>query len=216
MASRADRLRAVRAADILDAARWVFVAKGYQHATMEQIARQARYTKKSVYAYFPAKADLLLAVMEDRLTLLVGRVSAAQQDACSGAQRVSRIAHACLAAYRDEPAGFNLFHLPLAFPQDLMRRARFKRVNALYQQLLGQVADAFAAGQRDGTLRAGVDPAMAALFVTSATAGILHGVSQKGAVFEKVHGVDPETFVAFSLQMLGASFLANTHGQRPP
>jgi AcrR family transcriptional regulator len=53
---------------VLDAARRVFLARGYHGATLEQIAEEAGFSKGVVYSQFDSKADLFLALLEDRIS----------------------------------------------------------------------------------------------------------------------------------------------------
>jgi AcrR family transcriptional regulator len=61
---RAGRNRAL----VLDAARQVFLARGYHGATLEQIAEEAGFSKGVVYSQFDSKADLFLALLEARIS----------------------------------------------------------------------------------------------------------------------------------------------------
>ena len=61
---RAGRNRAL----VLDAARRVFLARGYHGATLEQIADEAGFSKGVVYSQFDSKADLFLALLEARIS----------------------------------------------------------------------------------------------------------------------------------------------------
>ena len=67
--SRRERARAMRRADIVSAALEVFGEQGYDAATMDEIARRAEYTKRTLYAYFPSKLDLLLELIARSLAL---------------------------------------------------------------------------------------------------------------------------------------------------
>ena len=60
---QAERNRAL----VLDAARRVFLARGYHGATLEQIAEEAGFSKGVVYSQFTSKADLFLALLEARI-----------------------------------------------------------------------------------------------------------------------------------------------------
>ena len=53
---------------LLDAARDVFLERGYHGATLEQIAERAGFTKGAVYSRFDSKADLFLALLESRIS----------------------------------------------------------------------------------------------------------------------------------------------------
>jgi AcrR family transcriptional regulator len=62
-AEQNDRNRAL----LLAAARRVFLARGYHAATLEQIADEAGFSKGVVYSRFASKADMFLALLEDRI-----------------------------------------------------------------------------------------------------------------------------------------------------
>ena len=53
---------------VLDAARRVFLARGYHGATLEQIADEAGFSKGVVYSQFESKADLFLTLLEARIS----------------------------------------------------------------------------------------------------------------------------------------------------
>ena len=62
-AEQNDRNRAL----LLAAARRVFLTRGYYAATLEQIADEAGFSKGVVYSRFASKADMFLALLEDRI-----------------------------------------------------------------------------------------------------------------------------------------------------
>lgn len=64
--SRRDRERLARRHAILDAARAVFAEKGYEQATLDEIADRAEFGKGTLYNYFEGgKQELLYAVIGD-------------------------------------------------------------------------------------------------------------------------------------------------------
>jgi AcrR family transcriptional regulator len=52
---------------LLEAARRVFVERGFHATTLDQVAEEAGYTKGAVYSAFESKADLFLAIFEERI-----------------------------------------------------------------------------------------------------------------------------------------------------
>src|SRR5262245_64795681 len=52
---------------VLAAARRVFLARGYERATLEAIAQEAGFSKGVVYSQFESKGDLFLALLERRI-----------------------------------------------------------------------------------------------------------------------------------------------------
>lgn len=63
----ADRAR------ILNATTAIFLAKGYARASTSDIARRAQTSKQTLYALFPTKADLFMAVMSAQTAQLFAR-----------------------------------------------------------------------------------------------------------------------------------------------
>src|SRR5213083_1674875 len=60
---------AVRRA-ILDAARDLFVAEGYQNVSIRKIAERIEYSPAAIYGYFPSKDDIFFALAEEGFELL--------------------------------------------------------------------------------------------------------------------------------------------------
>lgn len=55
---------------ILKAASEIFLAKGYDATTMDQIARRTRLAKGTLYLYFKDKVDLYASLLEDKIEAL--------------------------------------------------------------------------------------------------------------------------------------------------
>lgn len=59
-----------RREEILKAARELFLKNGYSFTTVEQIARHAGYSKRSVYLDFPKKDDLFITICNEGLFMV--------------------------------------------------------------------------------------------------------------------------------------------------
>lgn len=55
---------------IMDAARTLFVNKGYQHVSMRQIAKELQYSHGAIYYHFKNKAELFYALVEEHFQML--------------------------------------------------------------------------------------------------------------------------------------------------
>jgi AcrR family transcriptional regulator len=78
--SRKEREKQAREDEILDAAEKVFGKMGYEGALMEDIAREAQFTRKTLYQHFGGKEELLSAVVLRGFGRLLSRV----RDSCAG------------------------------------------------------------------------------------------------------------------------------------
>jgi AcrR family transcriptional regulator len=82
--------RSARRAQLMGAAREVFVAQGYHAAAMDDIAERAGVSKPVLYQHFPGKLDLYLALIDRHADELVTSVRAALASTTDNRQRVAR------------------------------------------------------------------------------------------------------------------------------
>ena len=137
--ARGTRLpRTARRAQLLGAAREVFVAQGYHAALMDDIADAAGVSKPVLYQHFPGKLELYLALLDDGIADLVAAVRAALAGTTDNDLRVT----ATMQAYFDfvaDPAGA----FRLVFESDLTSepsvRARVEQVLQECAELVSEV-----------------------------------------------------------------------------
>ena len=60
---RKDKERLIRKNDMINAAERVFFTKGFENSTMDDIAKEAQFTKKTIYSYFKNKEELYYEIM---------------------------------------------------------------------------------------------------------------------------------------------------------
>jgi AcrR family transcriptional regulator len=133
---------------IVDAARAHFFSHGFRSVTMDDLAEELGISKKTLYAHFPGKIDLLEAVLADKFA----SVEAALKEVTRSHP------HDFPAALRDLLAGTHreLDEIKPPFVRDMRQKApeAFKLVErrraALIQRYFGKF---FVEGQRAGMVR---------------------------------------------------------------
>ena len=137
---------------VLDAARTLFAERGYEPATIRDIAKGAGMSTGAVFANFQDKAELFEAVLSTDLVTLAEVMKSA---AIEGSVR-SRLLGALGAAYHH-----SLVHLPLV--QAVIARSWFQpvaaemRTRSSIKPLLAVVTDTLQAGVREGELKQDAD-----------------------------------------------------------
>lgn len=100
---RATRMpREERRAQLLVAAREVFVAAGYHTAGMDDIAERAGVSKPVLYQHFPGKLELYLALLDEGIAALLETLRDAMASTTDNAQRVQAAIQAYF-AFVDDP-----------------------------------------------------------------------------------------------------------------
>ena len=143
---------------ILRAAIDVFANRGYFNAQVADVARSAGVAAGTVYLYFRSKDDLLISIFERGM-----KEALAEGRALAGAvrdprERLRRFARMHLERIgRDRSAA-------IVFQVELRQSTKFmERFSAtLLRDYLGLIRDAIADGQRDGLIRGGINPTVAA------------------------------------------------------
>jgi AcrR family transcriptional regulator len=100
--TRAERSEQTRA-QLVDAARTVFLRRGFHGASLDEISAEAGYTTGAVYSRFGGKDELFLAVVDDHLdrrTRLYTDAAFAAEDFESAHREIAR---AAVVAGREEP-----------------------------------------------------------------------------------------------------------------
>jgi AcrR family transcriptional regulator len=107
--TRAERKLRTRA-ELLAAARRVFVRRGFHQASLDEIAEEAGYTKGAVYSNFESKDDLFLALLEahyeERIEAQRELFPAVSAQEPEDARRA--VARGILEAYERDPAWWTL------------------------------------------------------------------------------------------------------------
>jgi AcrR family transcriptional regulator len=156
---------AVRRA-ILDAARELFVAEGFQNVSIRKIAERIEYSPAAIYGYFPSKDDIFFALAEEGFRLLGDPASVRNDPALQDAAPLERVRAIFWRLYefsREQPQYFALMFLERSVPRISREYERFAFAREGKQHIVEQITAAIEAGD----LPANVDPllAMRALMV---------------------------------------------------
>ena len=138
---------------VLDAARTLFAERGYDAATIRDIAKGAGMSTGAVFANFQDKAELFEAVFSEEMEGLLADIRTA---AAAEGRVLDRLSNGLTAGYHR-----SLDHLPLM--QAMVARSWFQpedadlRSRAFVRPLVEAVAELLQAGVREGELRQDVD-----------------------------------------------------------
>ena len=96
-----------RRAQLLDVGRSVFAERGFEAASVEEIAGRAKITKPVVYEHFSGKEGLYAVIVDREVQALLGRITAALAGDHPRAL-LEQAALAFLTYIEEEPEGFRI------------------------------------------------------------------------------------------------------------
>ena len=94
---------------LVEAATRVFARRGYEAASIEEIAEEAGFSHGAVYSNFAAKEALFLAVYEERIARRQTQISAAHDAGGTPLERARSASDQWMRQVRDDPEYFLLF-----------------------------------------------------------------------------------------------------------
>jgi AcrR family transcriptional regulator len=100
---RKARERANRENMILDAAEQVFFSQGFDHSTMDDVAKTAELSKGSLYNYFKNKNELCIGIVGRSLRLVIQYMKKASIEKASGLNKIFEVAKAFLLFKEENP-----------------------------------------------------------------------------------------------------------------
>jgi AcrR family transcriptional regulator len=145
---------AVRRA-ILDAARELFVAEGFQNVSIRKIAERIEYSPAAIYGYFPSKDDIFFSLAEEGFHLLGDPAAVRKDPALKDAPPLDRIRAVFWRLYtfsREQPQYFALMFVDRSVPRISREYERFAFARTMKQHIIEELRVAIDAGALPDTL----------------------------------------------------------------
>ena len=150
---------AVRRA-ILDAARELFVAEGFQNVSIRKIAERIEYSPAAIYGYFPSKDDIFFALAEEGFRLLGDPGTPKRQTELQTLPPLARVRAIFWRLYefsREQPQYFALMFVDRSVPRISREYERF----AFAREMKLHIAQEIQACVDSGVLPASTNPLVA-------------------------------------------------------
>lgn len=103
---------------ILAAAERLFAEKGIEKTTMDDIAREAEYSKATLYVYFQSKEEITQAIMLNSMALLHRRLRAASESQESWHSAYQAICDAIISFCKPNPFAYEAVAIQLAVSRE--------------------------------------------------------------------------------------------------
>lgn len=208
----------IRRTDIIDAAERVFFSKGYERASMDEVAKEAEFSKRTVYAYFSSKEQIYFEIMIRGYRLLIERIEKSFQE--NRPQNALEELHGIF---------FTFFGFSEEYPEYFKAIMEYETKDSgsqvgvedeskaecyrLGEQIFGYLSHALQHGVEEGSLQKGLEIEKAALILWACTVGVFNTGEKKTDYLKQYHQIDPRKFVMESFDMI-MSLISRNGGNR--
>jgi AcrR family transcriptional regulator len=204
--TRAEQQTLTRA-ELIEAAASVFARRGFQGATVEEIAEEAGYSHGAVYSNFAGKQELFLAVFEQYMTERIEEVASATEVEGTFAQRAQAAADQWMRRFSEDRPTF-LLHLEFmihAARNPHLGEQLGRRMAALRLEIERRLIDR----EAETRIALPLPPAELALIVRALGIGLaVEALNQPGEIDTQLYG----NFVALIATLLESATQLSTAG----
>lgn len=187
-----------RSQEIVDAAESVFFQKGIQHATMDDIAKEAELGKATLYVYYKSKDEILLEIKKRAMYALAREFRLAVEAHEKGMDKVRAIGRAYLNFAREYPnyyAFISLFEAVNMNIDDQDMAPEFDEVSQVLKE-------AIEVGIADGSIRDDLRPVVVGKVLWAVSTGILQMINMKKEMLERQFDIKEEEMFACFFALL--------------
>lgn len=190
---RREREKEQRRNEILNAAEKVFFSKGFNHATMDEVAETAELSKGTLYLYFKNKEDLYFAITQRSMTILRTMFQDAVKQHEKGIEKVRAIGRAYHKFSKDYKNYFDMMmHFEAVRSSLNLDTCVFDEIHLKGQSVMQVLVEAIQTGIDDGTIRSNLDPLKTAFLLNGVSSGIIHLIAREAQHIKKIEAFEPE------------------------
>ncbi len=203
---RREREKQIRRESILDAAEEIFFNKGVDNSSMDEVASRAELSKGTLYLYFKNKDELYHGIVHRGLTILLEMFQKVSENRKSGLERMEDLGREyyrfaeefsdyALAMLHHEKTGIDC--------TTLEENPNLMACNTDGNRIFGIMQGIIAEGITDGSINSELDPVKLSMVLWAHSSGIMNLIQMKGDLLKHISGVDKESIMNYSLEVIG-------------
>lgn len=200
--SKREQNKVQKKASLIDAAERLFSQKGFDGTSIDDVAKEAGLTKRTLYQYFTSKEDLFFAV-----TLKGGRQLTADYEEAFGAgntalEKIRSANQAYLQFYRENMGMFQLLNYQPTNQQNCAASPYFMEMMKLNGVRIAHYMELVNMGKADGSINPELDIRKAIFFAFFSAFSLLFAVSSQDKSMWAMMELDESDFLNFSFDLL--------------
>lgn len=202
--SRKERERAARRELIIDAAEQVISQRGFENATMDEIAEQAELGKGTLYLYFKNKLSIYMSMSERGSRLLNEEMAQVLTMDLSGLKMIEKLGMIYLNFIQNNPHYFQAFNYYEGIADETLAKSEIAcRCEQNARQAMTYIVRSIQIGMQDGSINDEYDPKELGVIIWGASKGIMHMAYLK----EQGHHYTILNEIDFNLRSLVQNFI---------
>lgn len=185
---------------ILKAAEKVFTTKGFETATVNDVAAEAELGKGTLYLYFTNKDDIILALSTGAITELQALFKKTTSRHKKGIDQIRALGKAYVDFCKKHPLKYKLLNFYRVQPIQAQSHAETPHIMGCHmhsQQLMAFLSDVILKGIEDGSISKKIDPFVTSFMLWGVTTGVHQLMHTMGDHLEADFGLKQADFLEY-------------------
>lgn len=206
--NKKEAVAALHRARIMTAAEKLFSEKGYEQTTIEDISKESEYSRRTIYAYYESKDDILHCIIEKGLQALKTDIENAANDNAGFTDAYRAVCRAMRKYRREYP--YSLERLNRSGDEEIARTvksAAVKNILRLGTEINETLEALIIRGQESGKVRKDIVPTLTVYVLWSSIDSLLALAGTKGKFICAQNGMTEEKFLDYGFRQIVNSIL---------
>ena len=206
--NKKDAVAALHRENIVRAAAALFAQKGFDASSIDDIARESGYSRRTIYAYYESKDDILHCIIEKGLQALKTDIENAANDNAGFTDAYRAVCRAMRKYRREYP--YSLERLNRSGDEEIgqtVKSAAVKNILRLGTEINETLEALIIRGQESGKVRKDIVPALTVYVLWSSIDSLLALAGTKGKFICAQNGMTEEEFLDYGFRQIVNSIL---------
>lgn len=201
--SRKERERLRREKEILDAAEKIFAHDGYENASMNEIAKKAEFSKRTLYQYFENKSDLYLTIALRIYKSLKQEIENLNLSESNGYESIKKLLLAFYQFYKKNKSVYRIIYDIQKVKQETDNPKIYEFL-AILNYFSKSMNDLILVGQKDGSISKNLDPKKTTVSIIFLLTGFFNQLSITEHSPIKEVNINEDAFPLYVLDLLNS------------
>ena len=207
--SRKQRETNLKEQIIIEAAEKLFLSKGYEDTTMDQIATESEFSKGTLYNYFNSKDELYLAIGVKAYEIIIDYTNNFIEKKEPGVEQLKAVGYAYYEFIKNHPDYAHILHdIAIKLPQNAEKpqdklteiEKKYLTISENYGELF---RDVIINAIKTKSIRSDKDPFLIGFTLFMMTSGIMKELEQHRNTLETMK-FDGDDIIEFVFEMIAA------------
>ena len=206
--NKKDAVAALHRENIVRAAAALFAQKGFDASSIDDIARESGYSRRTIYAYYESKDDILHCIIEKGLQALKTDIENAANDNAGFTDAYRAVCRVMRKYRREYP--YSLERLNRSGDEEIgrtVKSAAVKNILRLGTEINETLEALIIRGQESGEVRKDIVPTLTVYVLWSSIDSLLALAGTKGKFICAQNGMTEEEFLDYGFRQIVNSIL---------